>query len=257
MSASTLDVMMTDLGRHTAAVKDLPADLATIVRTVQGLLLHEGWAASYGVELDDPATVHLRRAEELLDAAGDRPLSEAREPGDRVPTMCRSFTVLTVAMLRAHGFDARSRAGFGAYFTPGRYDDHWVVEVGGRLVDAQLDALQAEALKLGFDPLDVPRDQFLPGPDAWRLVRDGKADPELFGHPPANMAGEWFIAGNVIRDRADVEALPWDSWDPMPGPGDPVDRDLIDRIAAGDEAVKVPGEVFNVRRGRREPLASA
>ena len=248
--------VMTALGRHDEAVAALPADVATIVRTVQGLLIHEGWAGSYGVKLDDPQTVHLRPAAALLDAAGDRPLSEAREPGDRVPTMCRSFTVVTVAMLRAHGFEARSRAGFGAYFTPGRYDDHWVVEVGGRLVDAQIDALQAEALKIDFDPLDVPRDRFLPGPDAWRLVRDGKADPELFGHPPANMAGLWFIAGNVVRDRAGVEALPWDVWEPMPGPDDPVDVARFDRIADGRDPVEVPDKVFNERRGRVEPLVS-
>lgn len=247
---------MTELGRHAEAVAELPADVASIVRTVQGLLIHEGWAGSYGVELDDPQTVHLRRAEHLLDAAGYLPLGKAREPADRVPTMCRSFTVLTVAMLRAHGFDARSRAGFGAYFTPGRYDDHWVVEVGGRLVDAQIDALQAQALNLDFDPLDVPRDKFLPGPDAWRLVRDGKADPELFGHPPADMAGLWFVAGNVMRDRADAEVLPWDVWGAMPGPDDPVDVALFDRIAAGQESVSVPAEVFNTRRDRMEPLVS-
>ncbi|WP_250035078.1 transglutaminase-like domain-containing protein [Paractinoplanes maris] len=248
---------MTDLGRHASAVAGLPGDLASIVGTVQGLLLHEGWAARYGVEVADPGTANLRRTEELLDAAGDRPLGEAREPGDRVATMCRSFTVVTVALLRAHGFEARARCGFGAYFTPGRFDDHWVVEVGGKLVDAQLDALQCAALGVTFDPLDVPRDQFLPGPDAWRLVRGGGADPSLFGHPPARMAGEWFIAGNVIRDRAATAgavALPWDVWEPMPGPDDEVDVALIDRIAAGEESVVVPAEVLNVRRGRVEKL---
>lgn len=247
---------MTELGRHAAAVAELPRDVAAIVRTVQGLLIHELWADAYGVKLDDPQTVHLRRAEALLDAAGERPLGEAREPGDRVPSMCRGFTVVTVAMLRAHGFDARARAGFGAYFSPGRYDDHWVVEVDGRLVDAQIDALQAEALGIDFDPLDVPREKFLPGPDAWRLVRAGRADPELFGHPPVGMAGLWFVAGDVMRDRADVETLPWDVWDPMPGPDDPVDVALFDRIAAGQEPVRVPAEVFNERRGRTEPLVS-
>ncbi|MBM2616229.1 transglutaminase domain-containing protein [Actinoplanes sp. LDG1-06] len=248
--------VMTDLGRHAAAVAELPGDVESIVRTVQGLLIHEAWAGSYGVTVADPETANLRRTEDLLDAAGDRPLTEAREPADRVSTMCRSFTVVTVAMLRAHGHDARARCGFGAYFTPGRYDDHWVVEVGGRLVDAQIDDLQREALKLDFDPLDVPRDRFLPGPEAWRLVRSGEKDPELFGHPPAGMAGLWFVAGNVIRDRAAVEALPWDDWEPMPGPEDEVDVALIDRIAAGEERVDPPAKVFNFRRGVLEPLVS-
>lgn len=256
--------MMTGLGRHAEAVAQLPGDLASLVATVQGLFLHEGWASRYAVEVADPETAHLRRTEDLLDAAGERPLGEARAPAARVATMCRSFTVVTVAMLRAHGVEARARAGFAAYFVPGFFEDHWVVELRDgdrwRLADPQIDALQRDALRLGFDPLDVPRDQFLPGPDAWRLIRNGQADPDSFGLSGRDdLRGEWFVAGSVFLDRAavdGVEVLPWDSWDPMPGPGDPVDVALIDRVAAGDEPVTVPAKVLNYRRGAVEPLAS-
>ena len=79
------------------------------------------------------------------------------------------------------------------------------------LVDAQLDARQRELFKIAFDPLDVPRDQFLVAGDAWQRCRAGKADPTAFGI--LDMYGLWFIAGNVIRDVAalnDHEMLPWD-----------------------------------------------
>jgi hypothetical protein len=61
----------------------------------------------------------------------------------------------------------------------------------------------------------------------------------------------------VVLDRtalAGVEALPWDAWDPMPGPDDEVDVALVDRITAGAEPVMIPAEVFNTRRRARERL---
>ena len=60
----------------------------------------------------------------------------------------------TVAFLRAAGVPARARCGFGAYFRPGWFEDHWVVEYWNataarwQLVDAQLDATWCE--KIGF-----------------------------------------------------------------------------------------------------------
>ena len=42
--------------------------------------------------------------------------------------VCRHFTLLHVAMLRAHGVAARARCGFGAYFEKGKFVDHWVTE---------------------------------------------------------------------------------------------------------------------------------
>ena len=95
--------------------------------------------------------------------------------------------------------------------------DHWVTEYWNEsaqrwvLVDAQLDQRQRELFGIAFDPLDVPRDQFLVAGDAWQLCRGGKADPGAFGI--LDMHGLWFIAGNVIRDVAALnnhEMLPWD-----------------------------------------------
>jgi hypothetical protein len=42
-------------------------------------------------------------------------------------------------------------------------------------------SLQHAKLSLDFDPLEVPRDRFLVGGDAWAFYRDRKADPSAFG----------------------------------------------------------------------------
>ena len=182
-------------------------------------------------------------------AADPRPLSNPRPPERRFAGNCRHFTVLLCAFLRAHGASARARCGFGAYFESARFVDHWVGEVwdetrgSWRLVDAQLDALQRESHRITFDPLDVPRTQFLVGGDAWQRCRRGSADPERFGI--LDMHGLWFVLQNLVRDlaaRAKRELLPWDGWGLMLDReryDDPTVLALLDRVAeltqAGDE----------------------
>jgi hypothetical protein len=254
---------------------------------VQGLVVHEFWASAYGLTLsdDDRATVHLRRTEALLDALiarDDRPLTVGRSPEARLPGNCRTFTVLMVAMLRAKGIPARARCGFGMYFTDGFGEDHWVCEYwsgdAGRwvLVDAQIDEVQRAQLRINFDLTDVPRDRFLVAGDAWVRYRAG-ADPEAFGLSGLRQGGDWWIAGNLMRDVAALnnrELLPWDVWGAMPTPEDEIDADLtalFDRLAtltaAPDEAfgelqalgrddprLAVPPQVHNVLRDRDESI---
>ena len=153
----------------------------------------------------------------------DAPLSTARPAGKRTVGVCRHFTLLLVAALRAKGYAARSRCGFGAHFERGKFVDHWVGEYWNSgekrrvMVDAQMDDVQSKLFKIDFDPLDVPRDRFVIAGDGWKLCRDGKADPGAFGIQEMN--GWWFIAGNAVRDIAalnKVEMLPWDVWGAMP-----------------------------------------
>jgi hypothetical protein len=144
-------------------------------------------------------------------------------------------------MLRQHGIPARARCGFGAYFEAGQYIDHWVCEywnaVQNRwiMVDAQMDELQSRVLRLPFDPLDVPRDQFIVGGLAWQMCRKGEADPQTFGI--MDMHGLWFVRGDFVRDVASlnkVELLPWDSWGLCESPDEMVSEDdlhLLDHLA--------------------------
>jgi hypothetical protein len=262
------------------AFAGLPQDPAALARIVQGLLMHEHIAPAYGLKLSDAkhAEAHVRPVEEMVRqilARDPRPLAIARKPEDRQVGVCRHFSLLHVAMLRRAGVRSRARCGFGAYFETGKFIDHWVTEYWNEerkawvLVDAQLDGRQRELFKIGFDPLDVPRDQFLVAGDAWQRCRAGKTDPQAFGI--LDMHGLWFIAGNVIRDVAalnDQAMLPWDVWGAMRQTDGELDKPFIDRLASltieparhfgellaayRDPRVKVPDTVFNAVRNLAE-----
>jgi hypothetical protein len=218
---------------------------------------------------------------ERLLAHDGQPLSTARPVEARLVGVCRHFTVLLVAILRAQGVPARARCGFGAYFHAGRFEDHWVCEYWHAaearwvLVDAQLDDLQRAKLHPDFDVLDVPRERFVVTGEAWAQCRAGEVDPSTFGI--FAMRGLWFIAGNLVRDVAalnNMEMLPWDVWGAMIRPDEPWQDEqlaLFDRLAAvtrapdatfaelralyaGDERLRVPATVFNSRLNRPETL---
>jgi Transglutaminase-like superfamily len=199
----------------------------------------------------------------------------------RLIGICRHFTVLLVGMLRAQGVPARARCGFGAYFNPGSFEDHWVCECWNSseqrwvLVDAQIDALQQTKLKVDFNLFNVPRDKFLIAGDVWARCRMGEADPSTFGI--FDMRGFWFIASNLMRDFAalnNMEMLPWDVWGAMTLPDEPLETDrraLFDQISRltrapdvaftelrrlydGDDRLRVPAMVFNALLNRQEAI---
>ena len=275
-------VAMSDAGRQARLFDGLPHDVGGLAQVVQGLMVHEHIAPAYGLTLspEQHAQAHLRSVEKILEtiAAQDKkPLPVARTASERVVGVCRHFTLLHVAMLRAQGVAARARCGFGAYFVERMFIDHWVTEYWNEaqkrwvLVDAQLDGRQRELFKIGFDPLDVPRDQFLVAGQAWELCRAGKAAPDSFAI--LDMHGLWLIAGNVIRDVAALnnhEMLPWDVWGAMTRNDAELDLPLFDRLAElshapdehpaelqaayEDQRIAVPGTVFNAVLNRPDPV---
>ena len=167
-----------------------------------------------------PATRLLARALELDSSVLTRPRSRDR----RVVGTCRHFSVMATALLRAAGVPARARCGFATYFKapdlrPGAKVDHWVTEYWST-EEARWVRIDAEILGLGVIPApeDLAPGQFLTGGEAWRLVRDGSEDPELFGVGGTDNWGPAEIRGNLLRDLAalaKVEMLPWDEWGPM------------------------------------------
>ncbi len=281
---------MTSAGRYAPLLAALPRDIPGLAAVGHGLLIHEHMAQGYGVTLSDEqrSSVHVRPVEQMLElimASDGRPLDVAREPAARLPVNCRHFTVLMVAMLRAQGTPARARCGFGGYFTDGFFEDHWVCEYwhpGQKrwiLVDAQIDGTQRGWFPIDFDVTDVPRDRFLVAGEAWARYRSGEADPGMFGLSVVNESGDWWIAGDLMRDAAalgNIEVLPWDCWGAMPGPDDPLDEELCEvfdrlatltqapdgstellRLCQADERLRVPAIVRNAVRGLDEPLDGA
>ena len=276
-------------GRHAALLQPLPTHVADVAAAVQGLVLYEHVASPfYGVAIPDRrrAESHIRPLERMLDtllAIDDAPLSIARPPHKRLVGVCRHFTLIAVAMLRDKGVPARARCGFGAYFNPGYFEDHWVceywkaVERRWALLDPQIDDVWRRNLGITHDMLDVPRDQFLTASAAWIACRKGDRDPARFGIEFARLRGLWFIASSLVRDLAALnksELLPWDVWGAQPGVNATLgDRELafFDELARltgapdeefdalrahyeSDVQLRVPPRVFNALTQREEPV---
>jgi hypothetical protein len=214
--------VFTDLAAFASLAEAAPDDVGAVVRLVQGLLIHEGLTGVYGVALgpERAAEKQLHGAAAILGRAvalDSRPLTEVRPPERRVVGVCRHFATLFVAIMRHKGVPARARCGFAGYFAPGKHLDHWVGEYWNAaerrwvLVDAQVDEAQRRHFKLDLDTLDVPRDAFLVGGDAWRACRAG-ADPMSFGVAGTPMWGLVEVYGDLFQDLAalqKIELLPW------------------------------------------------
>jgi hypothetical protein len=287
---SNADAVMTAAGSSAAELRALSADLAAQCAFVQGLLIHRDLAKMvYGVTLTEQQRddAHIRPLTEMLArirALDGAPLKDARTPERRMPAVCRHFSLMLCSILRTHGVPARSRCGFGAYFNPPHFEDHWVAEYWNAeqsrwiLVDAQLDTALCKAIKPDFSPLDVPRDRFIIAGDAWQQCRLGRNSPNLFGLSFIGLKGMWFIAGNVVRDLAalnGMEMLPWDVWGMMPKDDAEFSEEqkaLVDRIAAltladdgafedlracyeSDQRLRVPPVVFNALRNAPERVS--
>lgn len=272
-----------------AQLGDWPGRVGALCAIVQGVLIHRDIAPGlYDLNLSqgERDLANIRPVGKMIEAIqirSARPLGERREAAERLPVVCRHFSSLLAALLRAEGVPARARCGFGAYFNPGRFEDHWVAEYWNSaehrwvLVDAQLDDRQRATFRVDFDPVDVPHDRFILASDAWRQCRTGHADPDRFGLSFINEQGLWWIAGNLIRDLAAlnrVEMLPWDVWGMMPRPSARISEDeaaLLDRVAAlmgggdarfaalkdiyEDKRLKVPRTVFNADRKIEEAVS--
>lgn len=238
--------IMTDPGNYSYLYEDLPSGIPELCNVVQGVIIHIFWTKAYGVDLSEKRKeeVQIRKVHDKLariEELDKRPLTFARELNNKLVGNCRDFAVLLTSLLRYKGIPARARCGFARYFTPGRYEDHWVCEYWNAqekrwiLVDAQLDSVQRKALAITFDHYDVPRDKFLTAGHVWTLCKAGELDANLCGI--FDMQGLWFVRGNVVRDLMSLnklEALPWDVNDLMDGPEKHVTDEeftLLDRVA--------------------------
>jgi hypothetical protein len=282
---------MTEPGRYKALFDGLPKEPAGLAAAIQGLALYDVVASEfYGVDVPKArlAELHLRRVEQRIERLLEldlRPLEVARPPERRVLGRCYQFVLFMVSMLRAKGVPARARCGFGAYFNPPKFEDHWACEFWNAqekrwvLADPQFDRFWLERFEIRHDEMDVPRTQFLTAAEAWRRCRAGEADPELFGISFVDLFGLWFIAGNLVRDLAalnKVEMLPWDVWGAHPRLGERLEADRLDffdevarmtlvpdatfhelrRRYDGDERLRVPRTVFNGLLERSEVVMS-
>lgn len=216
--------MITDPGRFSELFDILPDDVEGIVEIIHGMFIHIFWAKMYGVTLSESQYRHVQSRKisnilSVIDSLDKSPLTKARSYEKRFVGNCRDHSVFLCSVLRSKGIPARARCGFGTYFSPGHYEDHWMCEYWKSSenrwvsVDPQLDKLQKDTLGIDFDSLDMPQGRFITGSEAWKLCRSGAADPDSFGI--FEMKGLGFVLGDFIRDVASlnkVELLPWDCW---------------------------------------------
>ena len=282
-------VGMTSAGEFDSMLADLPTDVAVLARIVQGLGVYDVVAPDfYGFNIPDERKneIHIRPIKKMVDrllAIDNQPLTAARPIEKRLVSRCRNFLLFLLSILRAKGIPARARCGFGAYFNPGYFEDHWVCEYWNAvekrwvLVDVQLDEVWREKLTIDFDILDVPRDRFLVAGNAWAKCRAGEADPSKFGISFVNLRGLWFVAGNLVRDVAalnKMEMLPWDVWGAQPKPDEQIKEeafeffdklaalsrdpdasfDKLRKLYAENQNLRVPATVFNSLLSRSETI---
>lgn len=275
--------IFSDPGRMTGWLDAAPTDVAGIRNLATRLVFHyraNGEPAAHGFAADRLAEIDLRYADAMFDRLRElNPESVAcdREPAQRILGCCRDFSLLFVAMARHRGIPARARVGFAGYFVPEWWIDHVIAEVWDeherrwRLVEPQISEGYVDPTDGAvIDSLDVPRDRFLVGADAWRAARAGAANPERFAVAPdidLPFLRSWtYLAHNLVFDLASLnrhEMILWESWGILDALRPPdaalaVDLDtLAGRLADpmlplselrslyADERLRVPGTVTN------------
>lgn len=219
---------ITTLAEYESLFGALPDEIEQLVEVVQGLIVHAGWAESYGLDLtaERSAELHLRTMPQMVARIlelNPAPLTTTRPTTQRLVGICRDFALFLVAMLRHQGIPARLRVGFGGYFNTKkpRFWDHRITEYWnaqqGRwiLVDPQIDEVQRAAKQIHFDTLDVSVDSpFHFAGYAWQLCRRGAADPEQYGDSETDL-GMPMIRYALLHDfdaLNQVELVGFDAW---------------------------------------------
>ena len=212
-----------DPGAQASWLDATPSDLATLREAAFQLVFHywaHGDITQHGFPAARREEITLRYASDMfarLRELDPAPPGGPRPPLKRIVGCCRDYTLLFVSMARHHGIPARARVGFAGYLMPGWYLDHVVAEVHDgtdwHLVEPGFRG------NVAFDLVDVPRDQFLTGADAWTAARAGDLDPaKLVVSPDLDapfLRGLPYARHSLVLDLAALnkhEMLQWDLW---------------------------------------------
>ncbi len=245
-------------GPHGPSLPPFAGGAAKLAHIIQGLLMHDAALILYELDASDFARFSRQtlsaeaRLDQFRDAGGELDLSP-RAPSDRMIGTCRDYALLLTGLLRHQGTAARVRCGFAAYFTAGRFDDHWICEVWEgtrwRRIDAQLDDRHLAHYAISFDPMDLPEGQFLTAGEAWQAMRTGRYEAHLFNAGAAH-SGKWLMAVNLARDCLALrkqETSEWDRWREAPEAARALSEERLawaDRLAECPDDAALPGKPF-------------
>lgn len=231
----------TDPGEYAHLLDGLPKDAAGIVHTVQGVLVRTDVNEEAGFPIPkrradgDLGAGTVQGMLERIARRDGRPLTALRSYDDRFVAVCAQYAMLAAALFRHHGIPARARGGFEVYFSETRHHDHWITEYWNA----------GEGRWVRIDPeiedesgLDLSREMFLSGAEAWRKCRFEGKPPGHFGIWGGEWYGGWeFVLNELQLDfnaLNKVESLPWDEAG-FTGKGygklTPEEMDLLDRMA--------------------------
>lgn len=186
----------------------MPPSIESVSAIARNVIAHYRSRAAELPEATRP-DVDLRWVEAILDTDQSRhgfALHEERPLPQRVQGCCRDHTMLSVAILRAHGVAARSRVGFASYLSPTWHHDHVIVEawIGDRWrrFDPEMDS-PCPGLA---DPTDIVAGDGAPfetAAEVWRAHRRGEIDVGRYGVAEGlGIGGDWFVHGYVIAEVA-------------------------------------------------------
>jgi hypothetical protein len=105
---------MTAPGACSAMLGPIPGEIAAACSAIQGTLIHRDIAPwLYDIKLSEEARdlANVRPVAGMLSqiqALSDCPLTEAREPKQRMPAVCRHFATMFCAILCEQGVPARA-----------------------------------------------------------------------------------------------------------------------------------------------------
>lgn len=212
-------------GKFEFLYKDLPIEIKEIANVVHSVIIHRDATDFYGYTIPEnrKTETETRYVEKILAhilELDNASLTTKRTPEKRFAGTCRDFALLFCSILRFHKIPARLRCGFAGYFNT-MWDDHWICEYFDEkekrwiIVDPEIDDVETKAYNLTINPLDIPKEKFLTGGQAWLKCRSKELKPDLFGVSTINIQGMWFVRANVVRDLAclnKMEMLPWDYW---------------------------------------------
>lgn len=267
-----------DPGAMASLLDEIPNDIRAIRKAAKTLVFHyrgDGDWDENGIGAERIAEIDLRYAERMfgrLQELSGGPLGSPRQPNQRMVGCCRDFTLLFVSMLRHKGIPARSRVGFAGYFFADWNVDHVVAEVWDadeqrwRLIDPEIGERHTDPTdNVALDAMDLPRDRFIAGPQAWLACRTGEDDPERYLVSPwleIPDTRSWpYLLHNLIHDLASLnkrEMLLWEDWGYTEAWNKLSDDDLaeMDRTAEAMTAPDATSEALRTlydREGFRVP----
>lgn len=247
-------------GEYVTLLGELPVDIRQLCASIHQLMLIDflpnmGFVNVPSKHLED---VQIRDIKNRLKKIVDRDNSSilTKRSFEKITLgNCRDLCLMLCSVLRHHHIPARLRSGFGTFFVPQKYHDHWVCEYWSQSesrwirVDPWMSQihyrkellppqLSEGLLQLDLNPYDVQKEYFITGAEAWINCREKGHDSNNYGTYEPHLKGLWFVRDNMIRDLLclnKIEPLAWDCWGAMGREISSIDEDkliLLDDIAA-------------------------